>query len=425
MALKPKSKILLGMTGGLSSVVAACLLKNQGFEVVAICLQLIDDKWSSLPTSSLSGKKLSASRGPSCQIIDLEQVKSICDKLQVPFYAVDVRTEFRSRVINQVMAARLHGHFFATCMECNNIKFRILAQKAKKLQCQYIATGHCARIHGEQGGDSLAIYRSRDQQNDQSHLLAQVAPTDFKNVIFPLDGLSKKEIMEIAENYHLEYLDQPGECERHFFYGQQILTYIEQMTDSSLRKSVNLFDQPQGVDLGPSQRGLYHFYLGQPGYTCVEQGQNIDRDLVVTKLCPETQVVTLGERAELGKRQMKVGKLNFSQEVNVSRPCQLYIKLATEGLHPAIVWFKNNNTAIVEFEQSIYGQSPGHGVVFYSNSTSSARLLGAGVVEQFANFAPIVRGCPSPGQALQPPGGEAQGRGEGSKKAFAAFPLDF
>lgn len=367
------------MTGGLNSVVAAFLLKSQGLNVTAVSLQFFKD-----------GDPIKSRQ--SCHVENLEEVQSICDQLEIPLYAVDVKAEFQSKVLDQVMAARLSGHFFSTCMECHKIKFRILNEKAKKLQCQHIATGHFAKIHRDATGEMIEIYTANDQANDQSHLLGRVEQKYLQNLILPLSNLRKKEVQSIANRYQLQYLRRYKKDENCFFKGDQILPYISQQAHDSLYKLANFFDHKQQLYLGHATRGLHHFYLGQKGIKTLDKQQIIDKNLVVTKLCLESQQVVLGPQTELSKRQIKVGRLNFKKNFDRSKPCRLYVKFEEGRPSLAIVFFKNNNTALIEFAQNVYNKGKGHVAIFYNDLSKKAKIVGSGIVEQFAHFAPIIRG---------------------------------
>ena len=162
------------MTGGLASTVAAFLLKGQGLEVLGASLQFLKSGGEGSDRGGTDWQELLKSFRRSCHVDDLEEVKSICEELEIPLYAVNLEEEFQHRVLDQLIASRLQGAFFSSCMECHKIKLRILQEKAKKLDCQYIATGHFAKVHHDAESGGMDIHAFDDGGCDQSHLLSGV-----------------------------------------------------------------------------------------------------------------------------------------------------------------------------------------------------------------------------------------------------------
>ena len=357
---------------------AAFLLKSQGLDVRAVSLQFF---CSANITESQQF----------CHVEKLKEVKSICDQLDIPLYAVDAKAEFQSKILDQMTAARLSGHFFSTCMECHRIKFQLLHEKAKKLQCPYISTGHFAKVHHNDNGEIIEIYRADDQENDQSHLLSRVEQKYLQNLILPLGNLGKKEVLNIAKRYQFEYLKPYKRNKNCFFTEEQILSYISEHTHKSLQCPVNLFDNKQQIYLSYKTSGIHYFYLGQQNIKSSDKYQKIDQNLVVTKICMNSKKVILDTKEELNKKQMKVGRLNFRSDFDRSKPCHLYVKFETGPFHKASIFFKSNNTVIIEFSKNIYNRGKGHVAIFYNDTSKKGKIMGTGIVEEFTNFIPIIQ----------------------------------
>ncbi|MCY4644460.1 MAG: hypothetical protein OXB88_07560 [Bacteriovoracales bacterium] len=372
LSIKPNSRVLVGMTGGLASTVAAFLLKGQGFKVLGLGIQFFPQSDKAKDEQIL---------GDFCHVKALEDAKSVCDALDIPFYAVDAQSEFQARILDQVATSRLEGRFFSTCMECHKIKFRLLQEKAKKLDCQFIATGHFAKIYHGTTNEAVQIHSSKDEENDQSHLLAKVDPKNVKNLILPLGDLKKEELMEVADRYQLKYLKRSKRTESCFFSGEKISHYIENRAHPSLSKSVSFFDGEEQRPLGSSEQGIHCFFIGQQGVQPSDKGHRINASFVVTEICLESRRVILGERKKLEKRRIKVERLRFDESFDRTKPRSLYVRFEEGPGYKCTLFFKNNDTALLELSESIYNKGKGHVAVFYNSLSKKARILGRGTVE--------------------------------------------
>ena len=378
--IAPGSRVLLGMTGGLASTVAAFLLKSQGLEVLGVAMQFFPpDKKDKKGKEDKKGKKGEEGERR-CQVDDLALVKGICRDLDMPFYAVNGEAEFQLSVWERVVAARLSGQFFSTCVECQLVKFNLLQAKAKKLNCQYIATGHLAKIHREEKGDEATLYAFSGGQDDESHLLSKVSQDDLQNVIFPLANLSKKAIWEIAEKNQLKYDERPEREESCFFDGERTRHYLKTTVHKSLRGPVILFDGDKNAIQGYSEDALDTFTTGQKGIQSSDKVCHINPQLAVTDISFRERKVTLGREENLQTKKIKLAKLRLPDGFDRSRPRALQVRFEDGKVHEGVLFFKNNDIALLELNESVYNKSKGHAVALYQNLVKNSKLLGYGVV---------------------------------------------
>ena len=165
-----------------------------------------------------------------------------------------------------------------------------------------------------------------------------------------------------------------------FFYNQQVLHYLDKSIHKSLKKSVILFNRSENAYLGHSDEGIHCFHLGQKGIKSSNEQIIIDKSLVVTDICPESQKVILDHERGLKKKQVEMMKLNFKKNFDYSKPRQLYIKFEDGPFHQAFVFFGNNDTALVEFPESVHNKGRGHVATFYNTPSKNAKILGSGIV---------------------------------------------
>ncbi|MDC0255989.1 hypothetical protein OAK75_13915, partial [Bacteriovoracales bacterium] len=160
---KKKQKIVIGMTGGVDSTVAAYLLKKQGFDPIGISFNFYQED---------AGKSLQGDSLASCQIVDLGRVQNICETIEIPFYGVNAADIYKEKILDRVLTARLSGIAFTPCVYCNVLKFDLLLEKAKKLGVEMIATGHYAKVVKNIKTGKFMLISANDKENDQSYYLS-------------------------------------------------------------------------------------------------------------------------------------------------------------------------------------------------------------------------------------------------------------
>ncbi len=388
-------KILMGFSGGIDSTVAAFLLKNQGYEVHNVCFQFLD---------SQDEEDLGEDFNTSCHIEHLDKVKAISESLGIPFYAVNAKSQFNSEILDRAVSNRLFGKSLSTCLLCNKLKIEILHEKAKKLKCDAIATGHYAKIHKNTDGSKINIFSSNDKENDQARILARVNQEFLKDLILPLSDLRKKEVREIANRYKLNYLDKETRPINCFIENPSFSKFIKNKSSESLRPTATFYNSKTGTHLGDND-GIFNYFLGQTKLKTVSKAYPIDKKLAVVRLNQEENEVVLGEKKRLVKSGVRLSKLSFSKEFDQSRPGSIYIPLLTldedakrlgkgtsrndeseEGTQEYVkgeILLKNNNNGLILFEKRVYNLVPGSSLSLFVKTGTALKLVGAGTIEDF------------------------------------------
>lgn len=379
--MKEPKKILLAFSGGLDSTVAGFLLKNQGYEVIAICFQFLNvqDKES-----------LGQDFESSCHVEKLEETKEIAEKLGLPFYAVNAKSQFESEILDLAISNRLFGKSLSTCTLCNQLKIQILFEKAHKLRCDAIATGHYAKIHKSADHSKINIYSSNDKENDQSRFLAGVEDQYLKKLMLPLSDLRKVEVQEIANRYQLKYSTKPLRTNNCFVQTSDFSKYLSSRVNSDLTPTASFYNAKIGSHAGENE-GISHYYLGQNKIKSDSKIHSIDKKLSVIKLDIDSREIILGDEKRLYKSSAKLTKMNFTEGFDRSKPISVIVPLRVKGKEiltyiNAEVQFKNNDTALLLFEEKVFNVLPGSRLSLFAKSGKNSKLLGSGEVLEFDDY---------------------------------------
>jgi tRNA-specific 2-thiouridylase len=338
------AKVLIAMSGGVDSSVAAYLMKEKGMTCVGATMQLLD--------------------GHDKNIAD---AKAICDKLCIPFYAFDMREEFKAEVIGDFVDTFEKGETPNPCVLCNKrFKFGALLEKADELGCDYIVTGHYAKITSDENG--FYLEKAENKAKDQSYFLYSVSPDVLSRVMFPLADYSKDEIRQIAEDLGFETAQKKDSQDICFVPNGDYAKVICDITGKTY-KSGNFVDL-NGKKLG-THRGIIHYTVGQRKGLGVAFG----KPMYVHSKRIETNEVALCDDAELFTDTLTARNVNWLCLPKGSTfDCKARIRYRHEE-QPATVTITNEGV-IVKFETPQRAVTPGQSVVFYEGD----RVLGGGII---------------------------------------------
>lgn len=334
-------RVLIGMSGGVDSSVAAYLLKKEGYEVVGL-------------TMSLFPKENDTS------IIDAKQV---CQKLNIEHYIVDYTKEFSNKVIKNFIECYQNAQTPNPCIECNKyLKFGLMWQKAQELNCDYIATGHYASIKDNK------LCRI-DSPKDQSYFLYKINKEIIPHILFPLSNyLNKDEIRKIAEDNNLTNYNKKDSQDICFIENNDYSSFLEQNLDNLLNKGDFIY---HGKVIG-QHKGLIYYTIGQ------RKGLGISylHPLYVISLNKENNQVILGDEEELYTKIVNITDINILVDKLPSK-AQAKIRYKSKLTSCNIEIIDNNNLRII-FDEPVKSVTPGQSLVLYDNDI----VLGGGIIKE-------------------------------------------
>lgn len=361
--MSKKGRVLVAMSGGVDSSVAAALLKDQGYDVVGVTMQVWD--------YSAESCDLEEGNGTCCSSTDVDDARAVADKLDIPFYVVNCEAKFESTVIQDFVDSYLEGRTPIPCVNCNTyLKFDHLVQKMKELECDYLATGHYAQISPSKTG-RLAIQTSTDDWKDQTYFLFTIDPDLVPKLIFPIGHLQKSQVRRIAEEKGLVVArkkDSTGIC----FIGKGGYSeFIKERVPAEVLGSGLIKKFPTGEVLG-AHEGIHNFTYGQRKGLGVAAGI----PLFVVKIEPGSQTVWLGEEKDLYSPSMTVKNLSLLDDVQDGEEFRVKVRYAHAGA-TAKVFKEEDNSWRVEFATPQRSITPGQAAVFYRDN----QLVGGGWIQ--------------------------------------------
>ncbi|WP_125152455.1 tRNA 2-thiouridine(34) synthase MnmA [Clostridium rectalis] len=353
-------KVVLGMSGGVDSSVAAYLLQKQGYEVIGVTMKVWEDS-----------KNYEQNQGGCCSLFSVEDARRVAYKLKIPFYVMDFKDEFKDKIIGKFIKEYVKGRTPNPCIDCNKyIKFHSFLNRALNLGADYMATGHYARIEKEDG--RYIIKKGIDNKKDQSYVLYNFTQHQLKHTLLPCGGYTKDNIRKIAKTIGLEVYDKKDSEEICFIPDNNHGKFIEKEIKKDIK--AGYFINKQGKVLG-KHKGIVYYTIGQRKGLGISTG----KPLYVLKINPKTNQIVLGENEELFKNQLIAKDLNFIPFEKLSKSMEVDIKIRyTSKISRGIIIPIKNNAVIVKLFEDERAITKGQSVVFYSNDM----LIGGGVIHK-------------------------------------------
>ncbi len=352
------ASVLVAMSGGVDSSVAAALLKEQGYEVVGVTMRLV-----SYPTGDYS-----LNRG-CCTLDDAEDARRVAFALDIPHYIVNMEREFGTHVVDYFADEYMRGRTPNPCMACNRyIKFDALIRKADALGIEFVATGHYARIDRSDG--RCRLLRAVDSAKDQSYVLYMLKQPQLRRLLLPIGWHPKAEIRAIASRLGLPVASKPDSQEICFVPGGDYRAFIGRWKAGSMVPGPIV--DTGGRVLG-QHPGVAFFTVGQRRGLGLAAG----RPLYVVDIKPETRTVVVGSREELQVRAFEVEDLSFVAGTAPDTAFSANVKIRYRSAElPAVVKLLGEGQARVELEAPAMGIAPGQAAVFYDGD----EVIGGGII---------------------------------------------
>lgn len=380
---KTKKKVLVGMSGGVDSSVTACLLKEQGYEVIGIHLRFWVDPTAFSPEDS--GK---FPQNKCCTLEGLARTRQMASKLGIPFYVVNFEEAFKRDVVDFFIDGYGNGITPNPCVECNRkIKFGLFFQKMKELGADYIATGHYARILRSKvnGKNHYELWESNDKRKDQSYFLYTLTQEKLAHTLFPIGNFTKPEVREMAKKFGIEEVNRQKESQNLCFFpeskhGAFLQRYLKQQ-----HFETGDIVTTTGEIIG-KHRGLPNYTIGQRkglGIGGIKGMETEGNPWYVIRIERALNQLVVGHENDLCGTSFSAHTINFIDGYMPSTKAQLKAKIRYHfPAQPAIlkldniVTEKNGITGKIEFTRPQRAITPGQSVVFYEDE----RVVGGGII---------------------------------------------
>lgn len=344
-------RVVVAMSGGVDSSVAAALMVEAGHEVVGLSMQLYDQRQTVEGTPAF---------GSCCSLDDLYDAKRVAQQLGIPHYIVNFEREFQATVVDNFVREYTAGRTPIPCVHCNaDLKFATLAERAAGLDAAAVATGHYARVTFDEEVRRYRLWRGCDPAKDQSYFLFSLTQDQLAHAMFPVGHLTKLEVRAVAERLGLATADKPDSHEICFVPDGDTARFVERHAASA--PAPGRVVDSAGTVLG-EHGGVHHFTVGQRKGL----GLSVGKPLYVLKLIPDEQQVVVGSRDELGGRTLDASRVNWITGAPPDGPRRVTARIRHRHQDaPATVVSTGDGLAHLEFDEPQTAITPGQAVVFY------------------------------------------------------------
>lgn len=365
--MSKKGKVLMAMSGGIDSTVAALMLHKEGYEVVGITMKT----WDYAASVGTTGKKETGC----CNLDSFNDARQAAVQHGFPHFILDIREEFGDFVIENFVDEYIAGRTPNPCVMCNtHIKWRALMKRADALNCDFISTGHYAQVHQHTNGRYF-IRKGIDDTKDQSYALWGLQQDLLSRTILPLGTYHKKDIRQMAHDFGYPELAKKNESyEICFVPDNDYRGFLKRKVDG-LEERVNggNFIDKTGKILG-KHKGYPFYTVGQRKGLEIALG----KPAFVTEILPETNTVVLGEEVDLNRSEMKVTGLNWIKYEGITDGMEAVTKIRYKDKGALSNLYTYENGINVRFYEDVKGVAPGQSAVFYEGDD----VIGGGIIQR-------------------------------------------
>ena len=343
-------KVVVGMSGGVDSSVAAYLLKEQGYEVIGVTMQI----WQG--EDSFEQEE----NGGCCGLSAVDDARRVAERLGIPYYVMNFKREFKAHVMDYFTAEYLCGRTPNPCIACNRyVKWESLLRRSQEIGADYIATGHYARVERLSNG-RYAIRNSVTAVKDQTYALYNLTQEQLAHTLMPVGDYTKDEIRVIAERIGLAVAHKRASQEICFIPDNDYAGFIDRERGEQVPPPGN-FVSVDGTVLG-KHKGITHYTVGQRKRLGIALGHPV----FVAAIRPETNEVVLGEDQDVYTDRLYADKLNFMALPDITEPVMLQAKIRySHAGSPCRVVRTGKDEICCEFLEPVRAVTPGQAVVLY------------------------------------------------------------
>jgi len=355
-----KKKVVVGMSGGVDSSVAAYLLKEQGYDVIGVTMQIWQDEES----------KIQEENGGCCGLSAVDDARKVAAQIGIPYYVMNFKKDFQEKVIDYFVDEYLHGRTPNPCIACNRyVKWESLLTRSMEIGADYIATGHYARVEQLPNG-RYAIRHSATWSKDQTYALYNLTQDQLRRTLMPVGEYEKDQIREIAKEIGLLIANKPDSQDICFVSDDDYASFIEEESNQKIPEGN--FVTPDGKILG-RHKGIIHYTIGQRKGL----GLSLGYQAFVLEIRPDTNEVVIGENKDVFTDTLYAGNLNFMAIEALKEPMRARgkIRYSHEGADCTIRMI-DDNTLECKFDKPQRAVTPGQAFVLYDGEY----VLGGGTI---------------------------------------------
>lgn len=355
-----EKKAVIAMSGGVDSSVAALLVQQMGYEAMGVTLRLYENEDAGIPREKTC-----------CSLDDVNDARSVCARLGIPFYVFNFKDSFRREVMDRFVCAYERGETPNPCIDCNRyIKFAKLMARAKEIGYDYVATGHYARVEQDPNTGRWLLKKGLDASKDQSYVLYSLTQWELSRLLLPLGGLTKERVRELAEENGFVNARKRDSQDICFVPDGDYAAFIRRYG----RKEFSPGDfVGTGGQLYGQHKGIIHYTVGQRKGL----GLSFPQPMYVCGIDPEKNQVLLGEHQELFSTELIARDVNLISRETIEEPMRVRAKVRyRQQEQPATVVQTGPDELKITFDQPQRAITKGQAVVLYDGDT----VVGGGTI---------------------------------------------
>lgn len=359
-----EKRVVVAMSGGVDSSVAAALLKEQGYDVVGVTMNLF-----SLPKDYCRSESLKSC----CGWKATEDAHQVALSLGISHYVVDFRRPFEESVIADFCEEYARGRTPNPCIRCNqHIKFNVLLKKMRALDADYLATGHHSRIEYDRQNKKYILKKGKDRKKDQSYFLYPMTQKQLSRTLMPIGDFTKEEVRKKAQAFGLPVAERPESQEICFVPDNDYAGFLQSRIPEAFRPGPVVDSENRTL---AQHKGIGHYTIGQ------RRGMGISapHSLYVLSILSRRNTIVVGPEKELYGKTLLASRLNMISPEKITKPLKVKARIRYKHREAeALVIPLDLDKVQVEFEKAQRAITPGQSVVFYDGD----RVIGGGVIDK-------------------------------------------